>query len=258
MLKSKKHNTQAEWLAAWEAAKLEAETREGRERAEKLIDIGASRVPSGATVYAWSGGKDSIALEAIMSAAGLDYGVLASEGEKWEWPSFVRYVKESKPKGLHVREMGITADFLNKRPELVWPTEYKHAWWWTVEKNQKAVHRFIESVGAEYVVMGHRTQDGNWCNGGSFDKGKFTRVFPMHDFTHEDVFLLIAYIGKGLPDQYFYEDGFMRGTRAWIVERNGDEAGEKVWRYDKDVLYRNMDIEKVRMFVERKEANLGG
>lgn len=259
MLKSKKHNTQAEWVGAWEAAKLRASTADGVAEAERIIDKCLDRFPSGTSVYGWSGGKDSIALGIIAEAGGFTDGVLTSEGERWEWPSFVRFVKENKPKGVKIREMGITADFLNERPELVWPTEYRFAWWWTKQKNQNAVHDYVVKVGAENLILGHRTQDGNWCNGGRpFDKGKFRRCFPMHDLTHEDVFLLIAYGGIGLPDQYFYEDGFMRGTRAWIVERNGDEAGEKIWRHDRGVLYANMDVDVVRRFVERKEAERNG
>ena len=91
MLKRKKKNTQAEWLDAYCKIREYMETPQGVHDAEVLIEIALERIlPLGAShcVYAWSGGKDAIALQVICEEAGIHNCGLGTIGERWEYPTF--------------------------------------------------------------------------------------------------------------------------------------------------------------------------
>ena len=95
MLKNKKHNTQKDWLLAWEAQKRFAETEQGKQRVEYLINLAISRIPKGKCVYTWSGGKDAIALQCICERVGITECALGTIGLQWEYPSFVKYIEKN-------------------------------------------------------------------------------------------------------------------------------------------------------------------
>ena len=252
MLGTKKRVKQADWVSAWEAARRDAETPQGRARAERLIEIGASRVPADSRFYAWSGGKDALALEAIVNAAGVERGVIGTSGVRYEYSSFIEFVRENKPDNVVVRDFGVTPEFLNEHPRLVFPEAYKDAYWWYVHENQRSFYSYAKEIGAENAILGHRRIDGNMVRDGVMVKDGVRKVFPMYDFSHEDVFLLVAYQGKELPGLYFFGDGFHEGTHTFLRRSGG--AGKclpEIYAYDPDVLLRNADIVIVREYLEK-------
>ena len=247
-LKSKKHNTQFDWLMAWEAQKVFAETEAGKKRAEYLTELAISRIPKGDCVYCWSGGKDAIALQCICEKAGITTCALGSVGLRWEYPSFIDFVNKHKPAGLIIKDYDYTADFFNKNENLLFPVDYKDNYYWFVHYIQRTFKEFLKETGADYVILGHRRQDGNIVADGYMKQ----KAFPMYDFTHEDVFLLIAYNKKVLPYIYFYPNGFNLGTHPWTKRRGDDPLGE-LYEIDKNILLNNTEINKVRIFLENKK-----
>lgn len=251
MLGTKKRVRQSDWVAAWEAAKLEAQTPEGRAKAERLIEIGAERLPKDSRFYAWSGGKDAMALEAIVNAAGVERGVIGTSGVRYEYSPFVKFVREHKPENVVVRDFGVTPEFLNEFPNLVFPETYKDTYWWYIHENQKSYYSYAKEIGAENAVLGHRRIDGNVVRDGVMVKNGIRKVFPMHDFSHEDVFLLVAYQGKELPELYFFGDGFHEGTHTFLRRSGGAEKClPDIYGYDPDVLRRNADIAIVGQYLD--------
>ena len=254
MLKSKKHNSQSEWVAAWNASKIMAKTPEGASRAEYLIDTACRRVPTESTVYGWSGGKDTLALQVVVERCGVERGVIGTIGWRWEYPSFKRFVMSAKPSGVVVRDFGYTAEWMNENPRFVFPESSKDAYYWFTHCNQAAYYGYAKEVGADNVVLGHRTADGNVCGGGEMVSHGVRKVFPLHDWSHEDVFLVVAYAQIGLPEIYFEDGGFYQGTHAWPMRTGGRRAMEEIWRINPSILKSGADIDKVREFVNEMEA----
>lgn len=248
MLKSKKHNTQKDWLLAWEAQKRFSNTEQGKLRAEHLIELAISRIPRGKCVYTWSGGKDAIALQCICERAGITDCALGTIGFRWEYPSFVKYVNENKPDNLVIKDYGITADFLNSNEHLLFPDNYKDVYYWMIHCNQRTFNEFLKETSADFVLCGHRRQDGNIVKDGIIKQ----KVFPMYDFTHEDVFLIIGYCGKQLPEIYFYKDGFQNGTHTWLEREGGHVGMSELLQIDKNILLENRNLNKINRFLKAR------
>lgn len=248
MLKRKKRNTQAEWMKAYDEITEHMKTPQGEREAEELIQKAVSRIPKGRCVYSWSGGKDALALQVVCEAAGITDCGLGTIGERWEYPSFWEYVKEHAPEGLKILDFGITPEFLNEHPKYVFPANSKDNNWWFVHCNQRHFAEYADQMNADYILLGHRVQDGNKCHGRK-DK---RQIAPMFDFTHEDIFKIMAYGKKELPPIYHMPDGFNQGTHAWVMRFGGDKELETIWQIDRNILLRNQVLDKVRKFVEGK------
>lgn len=248
MLKRKKQNTQLEWAEAYGNIVEYMKTPEGQKDAEELIQKAIDRIPKGKCIYGWSGGKDALALQVICEAAGINDCVLGTIGWRWEYPIFTEYVMNYAPKGLEIINFDVTPEFLNKHPHLVLPANSKDNYYWYRNCNQKAYVSYADGIGAEYILLGLRTQDGNKCHGRR-DK---RQISPMHDFTHEDIFKIMLYGGKELPPIYYLPDGFNQGTHAWVMRHGGDKELETLWLIDERILLMNQKLDKVRAFLEAK------
>lgn len=246
MLKSKKHNTQADWVKAYMNARQNLDI----DRANNLITKALKRIPDGKCIYGWSGGKDALVLQIICEKAGITDCVLGSIGEKWEYPEFWQYVKSYAPKGLVIKDFGITAEYVNNNENLAFPQNSKDSLIWYQKCNQRGYYEYAKEKNADYILVGHRSQDGN--NVVSTKNGK---IYPIHDFTHEDIFCILACYGKVLPPIYFYKDGFYQGTHAWIM-RTGKTALDDIYNIDKNILINNTDVNKVREYLLERGENI--
>lgn len=76
-----------------------------REEAERLVASAVSDIRSKTAgkrvAYAWSGGKDSLALQVVCERAGINQCVLCT-ASKIEYPGFVDWCKANGPKGLTI------------------------------------------------------------------------------------------------------------------------------------------------------------
>lgn len=234
MLRRKHRATQSEWETAWRQAKIDADTSASKARCEALIEKAVSRIPDGNLMYGWSGGKDSLALQIICETAGVDRCVLSTIGERWEFPVMWEFYKSHKPSKCEVFDCNITVEYLNKHPNLVFPTEYPDVYRWFKIQNQPWKH--IKDV--DWLIVGHRVCDCNVCGKNGVLKN---RVAPMFDFSHEDVFCILAQNDVDLPETYFYPNGFDNGSNAWIRSARPDI----VFGIDSELLTKNRDVTEI-------------
>lgn len=244
-LKSKKRNSQLDWLNAFEEQRSFAKTSEGRERAEALISLALSRIPEGKCVYGWSAGKDAQVINVICERAGIKDCVLSTLGLQWEYPSFLDYLEDHSPEGLVIKDWNISSEYLNQHDKFLFPSNSKESYRWYL-MHQEAWRWFLKEKDADHILLGHRTIDGNNLG------GRDGKVYPIADFSHEDVFLIMAYAGKVLPDQYYYPRGFHEGSGPWIKRTGGAElAMSELMAIDENILLKHMELNKVADFVRR-------
>lgn len=247
MLGRKTSNKHEDWLKAWDDAKKAMDV----ERSEKLIKTALSRLPDNLDncVYGWSGGKDTLALEIIINRAGECRCCHGTIGKQWEYPSFNKYVKKHMPDNCVVYDFAITDEWLMKHPKLIFPETHKEVVRWYEICNQAAFYGYGKDTNAEHILLGHRVIDGNQCV-----SKKAGKIYPIFDFSHEDLFCILACNNVELPEFYFYPNGFYQGTHAWIMRVGGTKAMEDVWKIDKSLLYAHKDLPKIKEFLESKEV----
>lgn len=102
-----------------------------REEAEKLVAaavLDIKRKTAGKNVaYAWSGGKDSLALQVVCERAGINKCVLCT-ASKLEYPGFVDWCKANAPHGLTIVDNEkLDIQYVAKHPEMLFPQNSKYA-----------------------------------------------------------------------------------------------------------------------------------
>lgn len=243
VLKSKKRNTQEDWLTAYRYAQLERDV----ERSERLIEKALARIPKeGKKFYGWSGGKDALAMQVVCERAGIHDCVLGSIGERWEYPAFWSYLMQNKPPECQVKAYDLTVEFMNEHENMVFPTSSKDSYRWFPITYQRTWNGYKEEVQADYILLGHRKLDGNNLS------SKNGKIYPIFDFTHEDIFCIIACNDLDLAPSYFYPRGFYQGTRAWVM-RSGKNAVDEIYDIDPNILVENRDVRKVNEYLIRRE-----
>lgn len=229
-------------MTAYRAAVLHPDIK----RADELINLAVSRLPVDRDncIYGWSGGKDALALQVICEEAGIKKCVFGTIGEEWEWPSFWRFANENAPAGCVWFNQNLDDEFMLKHPNLVFPQSADDAYAWYKICNQTSYYSYAKQVEAEHIILGHRTADGNNCK-----SSKAGKVYPMHDFSHEDIFCILAATGRKLPEIYFYPNGFYHGSHAWIM-RGGKNAMDEVMQIDPSLLQAHSNIPKIHSYLK--------
>ena len=171
--------------------------------------------------YAWSGGKDSLALQYVCEQAGIHRCVFCTS-KALEYPAFLQWVYQYHPVGM----MTINLDWLSLRwladhPEMLFPSEAKMNSRW-MEKLQYAGQReYCQRTGIKFLILGRRSQDGNFVGRGRSNiymtKAGETRYNPISHWTHEQVMAVIHYfMHDNLPwVLYGTKDGWTKGTGLW-------------------------------------------
>ena len=216
MLKSKKHNTEEEWRRAYRSARSIVSQSEINEKIIRAVKLIKKETQGKKAFYCWSGGKDAQALRVICELAGITECVMGAPAKELEYPTFNDFIDKHKPNGLHIVRTKIDLDYLEENPEMLFPTEFKYDEKWADIYIRAPWYDYCKEKGAEVIILGNRTQDGNICGkGGVYYKGELKKVCPMYDFTHEDVFAILQWYNKALPPQYWYKDGFKYGSHPW-------------------------------------------
>lgn len=214
----------AVWASAWEYARIHVDTT----KASEIVAEAAQRVRERSlsaerAVIAWSGGKDSIALEIVATAAGITDSVLVTASPELEFPEFLDWVSENSPQGLRtvVRE-GINLEWLKARPHLLFPSNAKDASHWYKSVQHAGQRIAMREMKADLMLLGRRTADGNYVGPEGphgreyFDRqGGFVRFSPIAHWSHEETLNVIAAYRPNLPPIYSYPRGFEAGTGTW-------------------------------------------
>ena len=126
----KQTSSNDDFVKAWN----EIESLVSREEAQSLVDHAVADIrkqTAGKRAgYAWSGGKDSLALQYVCEKAGITDCVIGI-ASKLEYPQFLSWIKENSPKGLAVWDNAkLDLQWLAKHQDMLFPTDSRKAAQW--------------------------------------------------------------------------------------------------------------------------------
>lgn len=189
--------------------------------ADAVMDI-RYKVGEKSAGYAWSGGKDSIALQVVCEIAGIERCVIGLSQEL-EYPHYLQWVRENKPSGCVTWDANIGYDWLIKRPHMVFPDNSANLAKWYALIQHRAQAEFFENAQLDIIILGRRTQDGNYTGGSGkniyTDKSGVTRFSPISHWKHEHVLAACHYFkNRNIPPIYADPEGWINGTGVWPVQ----------------------------------------
>jgi len=210
------------------------------------------------TAFAWSGGKDSIALEGVMKEAGVHECLMGMSN--LEYPQFLRWVTDYMPDGLEVINTGQDLKWLAKHQDMLFPQDSTTAAKWFKMIQHKAQEKYFEKHQLEIIILGRRKADGNYIG----KKGEnlytnrqgITRFSPIADWTHEHILAYLHYYYENpLPPFYSWPRGYRCGTHSWAARQwcNGIMDGwREVYTIDQDIVFEaSKYISSAKTFLER-------
>lgn len=228
----KQASMQSDWTGAI------AKIREGLypwSRLDKLLDQTVreikSRIVGRRAAFAWSGGKDSVALRRVCELAGLEACVFVMCN--LEYPAFLAWVTEHMPDGLEVINTGQDLTWLSRNPRMLFPEDAATAQHWFRIVQHTGQARYFHKHNLDLLLLGRRRADGNHIapDGVYTNAAGVTRYGPLADWSHEDVLALIERERLSLPPIYSWPRGFQVGTGPWparqftgLVERGWQEV----------------------------------
>jgi len=189
--------------------------------AEAVMEIRAT-VRDGKAGYAWSGGKDSVALQVVCELAGIDQSVIGLSQEL-EYPHYLRWININKPSGCLAWDANIGYEYLISHPHMVFPDNSSDMAKWYALIQHKAQSDFSRDAQLDLIILGRRTQDGNYTGGRGqkkyTDQNGITRYSPIAQWKHEHVLGVCHYFKKrNLPPIYSDPEGWINGTGVWPVQ----------------------------------------
>ena len=167
--------------------------------------------------YAWSGGKDSIAIRHIAQLAGIERGMIAvSDG--LEYPAFTRWLDQNLPAGCDVVRQPINLTWLAAHDSMLFPGSANVAARWFKLVQQNAQDRYFHANNLDLILLGRRRADGNYVgrNGNIYTTSRgVTRYSPLDRWSHEDVLALIEHYSYKTPPFYDWPRGYQCSTHCW-------------------------------------------
>lgn len=210
--------------------------------------------------YAWSGGKDSLALQYVCELAGVTDCVLGIARDL-EYPAFLEWVEKNKPKGLRVWSNDtLTMKWLSEHPDMLFPAKSSRAARWFSLIQHKAQAWFFKTMDLDMIILGRRKQDGNYIGkNGVYTDGKgVTRFSPIADWKHEEILAVIHYfMADNIPPIYGWKNGFTVGTGCFAARqycKSVKQGWQEVYEIDPTVVERAAQhIESAREFIYNKQ-----
>lgn len=178
--------------------------------------------------YAWSGGKDSIALQGIMELAGIKNCVLGMCD--LEYPAFLQWVTDNMPDGLEIVNTGQNLQWLAKNQHMLFPQDAATAGKWFKMVQHTAQERYYKKHKLDMIILGRRKADGNYVGKDNIytNAQGITRYSPIADWSHEELLAFIHYTNMPLPPFYSWPRGYRCGTHN-IASRQWCESVEHGW-----------------------------
>ena len=253
ILKKKYKNTQEEWLEVYKNIENYVSREEIEDKIQEAIKKIKKIIKGKKVAYAWSGGKDSIALQIIMERMGINKGVCAIS-KKFEYSDFLEYINTHLPSGIEIVDKEISFDYLNKHRELIFPQNMKDMSKWYELIQQNTQNEYFKKNKLDILILGRRLQDGNYVGkNGIYTKKDGTTIYsPIYNWKHEDILAILYYYKKELPNIYFTDDGFNNGTHN-ILTRLGNEKEilKFLSKYEKEkVIFLKENLDKVKEIID--------
>lgn len=208
----KQSMTHEQFVGLFEQARMTVSRRE----IDKLIDRTAEDIRAVArgrnAAFAWSGGKDSMALELVCRLASVDECVFGMTN--LEYPAMLRWVTAHMPPRLEVINNGLDLDWLAANPDMLFPRNSAIAARWFGRVQHAAQRQFAKARKLDVLFVGRRRDDGNNCQTRTAEGGHITYC-PLADWTHVDVFAAVHHHGLALAPFYTWPRGYRCGTHPW-------------------------------------------
>lgn len=190
--------------------------------------------------FAWSGGKDSVALAAVCQLAGVPDCVLGITD--LEYPAFLAWVTAHMPDRLEVINTGLDLDWLAANPGMLFPQDAATAAQWFAKVQHAAQRRYYRRHRLDVIMVGRRRSDGNFVGRAGanwYECDGITRYSPLADWTHADVFALIDHWRLPLPPFYRWPRGYRCGTHPWAARqwcRGIRQGWHEVYLIDREIV----------------------
>lgn len=245
----------SEWLEAVKNIEDLVSKQELDERIGKTIEDIKAKVVNKKAAFAWSGGKDSIVLQAICSMAGIDDCVLVVCD--LEYPAFTKWVEDHKPKKLTIVNTGQDLKWLAAHPQMLFPQDSKTAAQWFHIVQHRGQARYYKDNNLDIMLLGRRRADGNYVGKGDniYTNGQgITRYSPLADWSHEEMLAMIHYYELELPPIYEWNNGYLCGTHQWAARQwtgSIENGWKEVYEIDKTIVEKASDsIPSAKEFIE--------
>lgn len=236
--------TDEEVIATWEritelVSREEAQAAVEAAAAEMRSVLGSKLRPA----LAWSGGKDSLAVEVVYEASGYPMRGVCSVASDLEFPAMLEYQQTRHPENVVlINRHDLNLDWLAKNPRYCFPKKGNDAQVYTVEVTRWGQHEYQHRVHPDVMIMGRRKADGNWfdrSNPYNISKNSHGMVSysPIRDWSHELTLAVVRYSGKPLPVPYGYPFGWTTGGGPWPGRRMPD-PWHNTWVADPSVVER--------------------
>lgn len=227
----KKQSIQNEdWLKAGKRIEELVSREELDERVRLTVEDIRKMTDGKKAAYAWSAGKDSIVLGEICRKSGVTDCMMAICN--LEYPDFLKWVDQYKPKELEIINTGQDLEWLSKHLNMLFPQDSATAAKWFSIVQHRAQERYYKIHELDLIILGRRRADGNYCGKGSniYTNGKgVTRYSPLSSWSHEEVLAYIHYNKLSLPPIYKWNNGYLCGTHPWPA-RQWTGSVENGWR----------------------------
>lgn len=250
----KQNANNRDFVQAWERIGALVSRAEAEALVEKTVSA-IWEVTRGRKVgYAWSGGKDSIALQYVCERAGI-YRCVMGTSIALELRAFLEWVEWFKPKGLEIYDVNIGMKWLADHPDMLFPYNSSILAKWYKLLHHSAQRWFVERNNLDMVLLGRRVLDGNYVGRGTniyTDRNGVTRYSPLADWSHEQVMAVIHYfMNREIPPVYNLPDGWIKSTGVWPMQCSGtDEGWSYYWKVDKSIVQEaSLWFESARCFI---------
>ena len=193
------------------------------------------------TAFAWSGGKDSIGLEICCEEAGISDCVMAISD--LEYPEFLQWVTVNMPDGLTVINSEVDIEYIKKHPEMLFPQNAKDASRWFKSVQHKVQNIYFKENNLDVIILGRRLEDGNFIGRNQeywYTSKGVTRLSPIYDWTHIDIFCAIHHYKKNEPPFYRWNRGYRCGTHSWAARqwcKDVNDGWRETYEIDRSIVH---------------------
>lgn len=249
----------------WKEAMAHIEELVPRNALDKAVATAVNEIKSiaasGTTAYAWSGGKDSLALGAICEKAGVTDSMFAYTD--LEYPAFLDWCIKHKPKGCETIHIPLDLDWLAKHEEMLFPKGKELNKWYKIVQ-RAAFTKYFRKHNLDVLIVGHRKADGNIVGpNGTIRKGSGeVRYAPLAEWSHEMILAYIHYYNIDMPPIYDWDNGFRCGTHPWPSRMHTgsiENGWNEVYKIDPTIVIKAAGkIESARRFLEQKGGETSG
>jgi 3'-phosphoadenosine 5'-phosphosulfate sulfotransferase (PAPS reductase)/FAD synthetase len=170
--------------------------------------------------FAWSGGKDSIALAAVCQLGGVPDCVLGITD--LEYPAFLAWVTAHMPDRLEVVNTGLDLDWLAANPGMLFPQSSNVAAQWFSKVQHTAQRQYYKHHRLDVIIVGRRRSDGNFVGRDGqnwYSADGVLRYSPLADWSHAEVFACIDHFRLPMPPFYDWPRGYRCGTHPWAARQ---------------------------------------